>query len=341
MTRLLRLASSEAALVRRARWGDRGATRRLAARHLERITLLANLMPPGPEGVPGYARAGFRLALRQPGPFDDALVRAFVQLAEHVPDPDEVRRCLLTLLRDVELRPDEETAALLGLPAELLAAETDARRSCRGWGLVSRRTGLTPAERQAGEAHVGLCRRCRDRLALVEHQRARLLGGSAGVVGGVGGVAVVQLVSFGGAGAAGAGGLLAGKAGAALIGTLGTAVLVTGGATAATSPTHPHRPPPVVAPAPSSSPAPAHRAPTLTRLPSAAPVAPVPRTTPPPVGPTAVPVPLPAASAPPLTTDSVEPGLRLPTLPVPLPLPTGLPLPLKLPGAVSGVLGLP
>jgi hypothetical protein len=342
-----RLLSSDAALVRRARYGDRTAARRLANRHLDRITLLCAVVCAEPRGAPEIAPQAFALALKQKAPFDDALVIAFARLVETWSDAAELRTRLLALLLEVEQRPVEQVAALLRLTASEVSAlrpvpkptavpGVHPGRSCRGWGLASRRTGLTVAEKRAGEAHLELCRRCRERLVTLDRARAQLLGGSAGAAGGV--MVAAQLVPLAGGNGVGAGlgGLFAGKAGAAVVGSLGAAVLVTGGATAVMSRPQVQqplpssvqvgpvdRPSPVrvdrVVPAPSSSPAPA---PTSTVLPGLPPVGGLDET----------PKDLPTA------TPTLLPDPGLPTLPVPLPteLPPVVPLPTELSNLLNG-----
>jgi hypothetical protein len=342
-----RFLSTDTALARRARYGDRIAARRLANRHLDRISLLCAVVCAEPRGTPEIAPRAFGLALKQKAPFDDALVIAFGRLVQTWPDAAELRSRLLTLLLEVEQRPVEHVASLLDLSAsEVSALRPVARqatltpvhpgRSCRGWGLASRRTGLTAAERSAGEAHLELCRRCRERLVTLDRARAQLLGGSAGAAGGV--MVAAQLVPLAGGNGVGAGlgGLFAGKAGAAVVGSLGAAVLVTGGATAVMSrppeqqplPSSVQvgpvdRPSPVhvdrVAPAPSVSPAPA---PTSTVLPGLPPVGGLDET----------PRDLPT------TTPTLLPDPGLPALPVPLPteLPPVVPLPTELANLLNG-----
>ena len=323
---LTRLATRDAALVRRSRYGDRGAARRLAARHLERVSLLASVVAATPEQAAPLARQGFTLALRGQRPFESALIVAFGRLAARDPDPDAARGRLLVLLVEVEQVPLREASRLLGLdvmragallPAALAAAgPAHPTRPCRGWGLVARREGLTSAERQAGGDHAALCRRCRDRLSALERTRAQLLGGSAGVVGAI---AVTQLVPLGGSAAAGAGTLVASKAAAGLVGSLGAAVLVTGSAMAVTQQVrHP-------APQPAHS-APSDRAPALPLTPTVAPNC----------GSPCVPQPSPQPSPQSSPTSATLPSLpgrdpstteTAPPLPLlPLPLPTSLPV---------------
>jgi hypothetical protein len=122
MPGLRSLASSDAVLSRRSRYGDRGAAQRLAARHLDRVTELSAVVGGGPEQGAALARRGFALALRGRRPFDDALVTAFGRLAATTPDPDAARGRLLVLLVEVERRPLDEAAALLGLGAETASA---------------------------------------------------------------------------------------------------------------------------------------------------------------------------------------------------------------------------
>lgn len=344
------LLTSDTALVRRARYGDRRAARRLAARHLDRMALLCAVVSTEPRGTPEIAPQAFALALRQKTSFDDALVIAFARLVESWPDARELQARLLTVLLEIEMRPADEAASLLGLsPSDVSALRTtpppaaggrvNPGRACRGWGLASRRTGLTSAERRAGEAHLLLCRRCRERLSLLDRARAQLVGGSAGAAGGV--MAVAQLLpAIGGKGAsAGLGGLLTGKAGAAVVGTLATAVLVTGGTTAVAGHPAVQRPAPHSVPAhpavePTAAPAPAAQlapAPVATRAPS--PTSALVPDLPPVTRPDENTVPVPTA---------VPSLLPVPVLPLPaLPLPTELPHLVPLPSPVGRLLDLP
>ncbi|HUR13559.1 MAG TPA: hypothetical protein VM097_03595 [Mycobacteriales bacterium] len=348
MTGLLRApVSGDTLLSRRSRLGDRGAASRLAARHLERVTELSAVVGGGPERGAALAQPGFALALRGTGSFDDALISAFARLAATTDDPDGARGRLLALLVEVEHRSLDEVAALLGLGPEaahhlLPSARTSAgvpprSRHCRGWGLVARH-GLTPAERHAGQDHLALCRRCRDRFAELERTRAQLVGGTAGLA-----VGLTSTHLLGGAGAgfagSGLGAVLGSKAVAGLVAVVGGAVLVTGGAAAVVQ--QPSQEagygPAVVSPAPqpagpqSCTTCPAPRsAPTGTMLPPL-PTVTVPVTVPPVVlqPPTVpLPVPLPALRVPlPALPTLPEPRLPLPPLPLPaLPLPTQLPV---------------
>lgn len=341
MTPLVRLATCDAVLVRRAKYGDRRAARRLASRHLDRITLLAAVMGSSSEESIRLARKGFAAALRGARPFEDALVTAFGVLAHELPDADQARARLATLLVEVEQRPRHEVARLLGLTPEGLttllpigllptaglptarAATGWARalRTCRGWALASRRPGLTEAETRAGAGHLALCRRCRDRLAAVERTRAQLLGGSAGVVGAV---AAAQLVPWGGAAATGAGALLTGKAG--VVGLLGATVLATGGGVVLADRNQSHRPPTRPASGTPSEPA-TPGAPARGTAPGATPTS-LPSTAPTVAPRAGLPVPLPSGVDRSSSTDG--PALPLPSIPLPTlpPLPGLLPLPL-------------
>lgn len=337
MAVLRSLATSDSVLTRRSRYGDRGAAQRLAARHLERVSELSAVVGGGPEQGAALARRGFSLALRGKRPFDDALVTAFGRLAATTDDPDGARGRLLVLLVEVEHRSLDEAAALLGIGTDTAKALLPGARTtigmpalsrhCRGWGLVARR-GLTTAERTAGEDHVALCRRCRDRLVVLERTRAQLVGGTAGLVTGA---VSTQLLASGGSVLAGggAGGLLGSKAVAGIVAAVGGAVLVTGGTAAVVQqPSHDAGyTPAVTSVQPSSSAAPTCTtcpaptpASTLLRLPGVQ----VPVTVPDPALPTASVSPLPAL---PVPVPTIQLPLPLPTLPLPLPtaLPTALP----------------
>lgn len=317
MGRLQGLASSDTALSRRARLGDRGAARQLAARHLDRVTELTTVIDP--QRATALARQAFVAALRDHRPFEDALVRAFAGLAATAPDPGAARARLLVLLVEVEHRPLTEAAALVGMaPDAARAVLPDARvmaglpalaRHCRGWGLVAHR-GLTDPEHRAGAGHLVLCRRCRERLAELERTRATLLGGTAGVAGGL---VATQLLATGGAAAvvgAGAGGALATKALAGLVAAAAGTVLFAGStAVVLRHPAHGSGPDPAPA---VSDPSPRGPGGPGSPGPSAGPRPPVV------TAPVEVPpAPIPVSSAP------VVPQLR--DLPTPLP---GLPVPL-------------
>jgi hypothetical protein len=330
MPALRALASSDAVLSRRSRYGDRGAAQRLAARHGERVAELSAIVAGGPDKAAALARRGFALALRGRRPFDDALVTAFGRLAATTDDPDGARARLLVLLVEVEHRPLDEAAALLGLGTETAGALLPTGRSavglpplsrhCRGWGLVARR-GLTEAERTAGEDHATLCRRCRERLVVLERTRAQLVGGTAGLATGV---ASAQLIGAGSSVLAGggAGGILGTKVVAGVIAAVGGAVLVTGGTAAvAQQPSHDSGYQPAAVPAaprattaPTCRPCPSPTPTSLVRLPTVQ----VPVTVPSPT------LPAPTTTVPPLPTLPVP----LPSLPVPLPSLPKLPLPL-------------
>ena len=321
MTPLGRLATCDPVPARRSRYGDRAAQRRLAARHLDRISQLATVISTTPEEAEVLARQAFSLALKGSRPFEDALVTAFAELAEALPEADDARGRLAVLLAEVEERPVPEIARLLRLePRTVEALLPRARaalgssypaRACRGWALASRKQGLTDAEREAGAAHLALCRRCRERLADVDRTRAQLLGGAGGMVGVA---AIAQVIPLGGAALGGTGAVLGTKAAVGIIGGLGAAVLATGGTAAVVHGQQPpHHPPAnrhVQAPATTPSPR-------ATRVEQPTPVtnpAPSPRPTPT----TLLPLPTPGLPTK-VPTDA-------PTQQLPLPLPTLPPL---------------
>lgn len=348
MTRPSTLTCSDPVLVRRARYGDRRAARRLASRHLERISLLATVVGVSQARSAALAREGFALALQARGPFPSALLTAFAGLARA--EGEQAQGRLLVLLVDLEHRPQAAAAELLGLTYD----EAEERRllvgsisgalaggkSCRGWGLASGRKDLTAAERTAGDSHRELCRKCRERRAQLDREHRELLVRAAGVAGalGAGQLAAITL-------APAAGGLLAGKAAAGVIGALGATALATGSLVAAGAVPLTTPPRPVVSP-------PAQQAPAWPTCGSACAV-------PPPTGggslsgsgsggttsatPSSPAPSLPGASLPPLVDGPaldvpLVPLLPLPPLPtswpttwptsIPLPLPTALPLPL-------------
>jgi hypothetical protein len=322
VTPLGRLATCDPVLARRSRYGDRAAARRLAARHLDRISQLASVISTSAEEAEVLARQGFSLALRGARPFDDALVTAFGQLASALPDADDARGRLAVLLAEVEERPVADVARLLRLEARTVDAllpraraalgTSHPTRACRGWALASGRQGLTDAERHAGTQHLALCRRCRERAAAVDRTRAQLLGGAGGMVGVA---AVAQVLPWGGATMAGAGTVVGTKAAVGVIGAVGAAVLATGGTTVVVKEQAPHRAP-VTRDAPTSTEAPAPRPTGPEQGQAPAPQSPAPSPTPT----TLLPLPTPGLPTK-VPTDN-------PTLPLPLPLPT---LPIQLP----------
>lgn len=334
------MTRTDALLVRRSRLGDRRAARLLASRHLERVSTLATVVGVTAPRSAQLAREGFRLALRRRERFDEALLRAFGSLAAAAPDREAAQGRLLALLVDVEQRPVREVAAALGLSPEQAAARRELAgsvtgallggKSCRGWGLASGHRALNAAERAAGDAHLALCRRCRERRAQLDQEQRDLVVRAAGVATVIGAADVATLLLA-------PAGVLAGKAGIAAIGVVGATALATGGLVATgalpfgTSPTAVESPAPAdsgpswdtcgaacavpsagtgpggsVTPAPSVSGAPS--GPVL-KIPSA------------PVAPTAPRLDVPTL---PLPTSLLSP---LPTS-IPLPLPSSLPLPL-------------
>lgn len=303
------MRTSDALLARRARYGDPRALHRLARRHRDRITLLATVVGTNSEQSALLAREVVAPALQTRRPLDDALVMAFGRLAKQASDPDAARGRLLVQLVDLELQPAAVVADLLGLShpdaLQLLAKARSAGAStypgweCRGWGLVSHRSGLSQAEQQAGDGHLTLCRRCRHRLAAVEKARRDLLVRTTGVAGLL---AAGELAAAASAPAAvGLSGLLAGKAAIGVVGVLGATVLATGGVVAVAE--QPHR----ARPAPVTSVSPAARPTAQPAVPQAKPALP--------------------STPQPTTSATQPPALQLPVLrSTPLPLPTAIPL---------------
>jgi hypothetical protein len=340
VTPLGRLATCDPVLARRSRYGDRAAARRLAARHLDRISQLASVISTSADEAEVLARQGFSLALRGPRPFDDALVTAFGELAAALPEADDARGRLAVLLAEVEDRPIADVARLLRLePRTVDALLPRARaalgssypaRACRGWALASRRPGLTDAERQAGAAHLALCRRCRERLADVDRTRAQLLGGAGGMVGVA---AVAQVLPWGGAAVGTAGAAVGTKAAVGVISAVGAAVLATGGTAVVVEKQAPHH-----APVTREEPA-ATQAPRPTDTPATQ--APVPRPTTPAPAPTPTTLlPLPTPGLPTkVPTDTPTLPIPLPTLPIQLPTLPPLELPEPLVSSLNDLLG--
>lgn len=333
MSPVFRLTSSDTALVRRTRYGDRGAAKRLATRYLDRVALLASLVGSTPDDAAALAKRGFVLALRSPLPFGEALVEAFAGLAGKATDPVRAQGRLLVLLVDLEHHPPAEAAALLGTAPSEVAEQLGAARNatapaysgrvCRGWGLAAAGRALTVEEKTAGTGHVAVCRHCRDRLVALAQARTELLGRSAVLTGAV---VVSELAGAALPAATGVAGLLAGKAVIGAVGAIGAVVLTTGAAVAVRHAVEPSPAPPQVVrtqspqvigvPAPSAC---ASSCPPLapTTVPTATPA------TAPKAGP-------PGVRVPPLPTYAgvVSPTASLPSpaLPIFPPLP-GLPLP--------------
>lgn len=305
--------------------GRYGAPRLSRTARLDRLALLGAAVGDSPEEAAA-------LAVRASGARTGAaLVAAFAVLAA---DRPAAQGRLLLVLVDLDGRSLEDAAQLLDMPSDQARARLELARpggrvapSCRGWGLASGLRGLTPAESDAGAAHLLLCRHCRDHRAAVEAARRQLAARATGTTGLL---AAAQVVLAGGTGGALVGGTLLGKAAIGAVAGFGAAVLATGAVVAAVPPAGfgPDRTPavaPVVRPdgrgaaSPSGSPSAAPR-PSATSSP----------------GPCSLPC-LPADRTPVVGgVDAVLPG----DLEVPLPLPTslpelpGLPLPTLLPTAL-------
>jgi hypothetical protein len=295
----------------RSRYGERRSARRLAARHRERISLLAAAIGTTEEQSASLAREALALATHIPRPFEQALVVAFGRLAAQEPGPAAQGR-LLVLLVDLEGEAVEAAADLLELPApragEVLASArsgngtTYVGKACRGWGLASGRRGLSDAEQQAGAGHLSLCRGCRHRAAAMASARQSLHVRATGVAGLL---AAGELAVAASSAGAGLGSLVVGKAAIGVIGALGATVLATGGVAAVV-----HRPAAHPAPTTYVSPSPAslhRRAPLAPRE-------------------TASTVPAPAATTSGRVPGPALPVLKTPTLPTTAPAPV-LPIP--------------
>ncbi|HET6908524.1 MAG TPA: hypothetical protein VFH54_04230, partial [Mycobacteriales bacterium] len=138
----------------------------------------------------------------------------------------------------------DDVARLRASARARVGAERLARRECRGWGLVGRRSGLTPQETAAADAHRALCWPCRDRLREQRRVRERLEIRSAAVTATVLADVVALTVPAGGATTAGIVGVTASKVATAVVGAGALAVAVTsaGLAVARVHPAQPAQP---------------------------------------------------------------------------------------------------
>ena len=103
--------------------------------------------------------------------------------------------------------------------AEAGPAASVTTRECRGWPLVARKDRLTPAERQAADGHLALCRQCRARLDEQRQNRDKIWA-RGGAVSAVVAADVVSLSLPAGGAFAGSGlaSVVLGKAGMAIVG---------------------------------------------------------------------------------------------------------------------------
>jgi len=236
-------------------------SRRVAARaNAERALQLVQMLTDDEADHRAIAAA----ALRRFGTSDDAagLVRAVVA-ATGAAATGEGQGRLVLLLTDLDGWTEADVAALLDVPVDDVAhmraaarstigAERLNRRECRGWGLVGRRPGLTTDERVAADAHVAICRACRDRSIEQERARQRLHSRSAAATATVLADVVALAVPAGGATGAGLAGVAATKLATALVG-VGALSVAIGSAGVAVSRHHPAPAPGVVRHAPGAT----------------------------------------------------------------------------------------
>jgi hypothetical protein len=263
----LHRATDDNALLRRTRRGDRRARRILIRRHAQRAVELVDLMVGEGYDLAPLATRALDVALDGTGSLDDALVRATVRVC--APLSEDFSRLVL-VLTDLEAWSEEAVADLLDIAiadvSELRAAARAAagvsstvRADCRGWRLVVTRERATEHERNAGEAHLALCRSCRRRDLEQRETRDRLGARSAAASAVVAADVVALAVPVGGAAsAAGIAGAIFGKAGVAGVGAAAVAVTIASAGVAAARhhPSAPHRQGPTTRPAATSPSAP-------------------------------------------------------------------------------------
>ena len=122
-----------------------------------------------------------------------ALVRCTVRICAPLTSDHGLAR-LVVSLADGDGRTEDEVAALIDRTsaevselramayAEAGPAALVTTRECRGWPLVARKDRLTPAERQAADGHLVLCRLCRARLDEQRQSRDKIWVRGGGAV---------------------------------------------------------------------------------------------------------------------------------------------------------------
>lgn len=259
---LRRADADDATLLRRARRGDRRAARLFGHRHAARAVQLVEILVDGDEQSADVAAQVLAAAVAAGVAGDDELVQCAVRVAAPYTRPAGLGR-LVAALVDGDGRTTEEVAALIGCDTAEVAelrtlayADVDSTpmqaRDCRGWPLVARSERLTPAERDAANGHLALCRQCRARLDELRQVRGKVWvrGGAVSAVV-VADVVSLSLPAGGAVAGSGVASVLLGKAGMAIVGATALAVTATsaGIAVTRTAPAHAHRAPaPTVAP---------------------------------------------------------------------------------------------
>jgi hypothetical protein len=252
---LRRPDADDAALLRRARRGDRRAQRLYTNRHAERAVTLVDLLTECNADSTRIASVALSAAVADGVAGDDAMLRCAARVAAPVTTELGLAR-LAVALTDGDGRTEEAVAALLDRTttevAEMRAlayaeAGQDVAaavpRECRGWPLVARKDRLTSAEREAADGHLALCRQCRARLDQQRQARDKIWV-RGGAVSAVVLADVVSLPVPGGSALAGTGvaSAMLGKAGMAVVGAGAIAITATsaGVAVARTAPSQPH-----------------------------------------------------------------------------------------------------
>src|SRR4051812_37619539 len=252
---LRRSDADDATLLRRAARGDRRAHRIYCRRHAERaIELVEQLIGDGADSALTASRV-LSETIAQGVAGDDALVRCAVRIVAPLTTERGLAH-LVVALADGDGRTEDEVAALIDRTtaevSELRAlAYAEAgptaavmARECRGWPLVARKDRLTPAERQAADGHLALCRQCRARLDEQRQNRDKMWVRGGGAVSAVVVADVVSLSLPAGGAFAGSGlaSVVLGKAGMAIVGAGAIAITATsaGVAVARSAPSQPH-----------------------------------------------------------------------------------------------------
>ena len=252
---LRRSDADDATLLRRAGRGDRRAHRIYCRRHAERaIELVEQLIGDGADSALTASRV-LSETIAQGVAGDDALVRCAVRIVAPLTTERGLAH-LVVALADGDGRTEDEVAALIDRTtaevselralayAEAGPAAAVMTRECRGWPLVARKDRLTPAEREAADGHLALCRQCRARLDEQRQNRDKMWVRGGGAVSAVVVADVVSLSLPAGGAFAGSGlaSVVLGKAGMAIVGAGAIAITATsaGVAVARSVPSQPH-----------------------------------------------------------------------------------------------------
>src|SRR3954470_493958 len=252
---LRRTDADDATLLRRAGRGDRRAHRIYCRRHAERaIELVEQLIGDGADSALTASRV-LSETIAQGVAGDDALVRCTVRIVAPLTTERGLAH-LVVALADGDGRTEDEVAALIDRTsaevselralayAEAGPSAAVMTRECRGWPLVARKDRLTPAEREAADGHLALCRQCRARLDEQRQNRDKMWVRGGGAVSAVVVADVVSLSLPAGGAFAGSGlaSVVLGKAGMAIVGAGAIAITATsaGVAVARSVPSQPH-----------------------------------------------------------------------------------------------------